>query len=248
MITLPKFETFVKRIVKSLWLCCIPRGAAQVIATCPHDTNAFTQGLIVEKGLLYESTGLIGESSIRRLSYSEEAPELNQSLPNHWGEGIACQGNEIYQLTWKSQVAIVYGLPNLLPVREVAYKGEGWGLASFNDGFVMTDGSAEIQFLNSNFELVRKLIVKIKGRPLDWLNDLIYARGTLFVNRLNDNNIYQICPVNARVEKIWDCTRLLNEVQPLGDEDHLNGIAYNEDKQQFIVSGKRWSKLFFVKF
>lgn len=246
MTLLSNANIVVKRIFKHILLCNVPKSVPRVLHIAPHDGRAFTQGLLVTNGSLYESTGLIGQSSIRKLSLDTSEPQIKVPLANHWGEGIACQGDELVQLTWKSRLAKVYSLPNLEFSREIQYQGEGWGLAKFNDGFVMTDGSENLKFLNSEFELVKTVQVLIKGRPLQWLNDLIYANGALYVNRLGDDNIYQICPNSAKVIKVYDCSDIVAQVKPLGVEDHLNGIAYDEEQQHFIITGKRWDKLFIV--
>ena len=248
MLNSSKFKNTLQKLYRKLWYINIPTNKPIVIDTFSHDASAFTQGLLFDDGELFESTGLIGHSSIRHLSLEKETPKKITYLPDLWGEGIASYANEIVQLTWKSQVAVVYQLPGLNPIREIEYQGEGWGLASFDDGFVMTDGSETLKFLNRDLEVESIVSVKIKGRPLLWLNDLTYAEGSLYINRLSDNYIYQVSPNTGKVERIIDCTQIVRQMQPLGKEDCLNGIAYSTEDKKFFITGKRWSKLFSVAF
>ncbi|MDP2560848.1 glutaminyl-peptide cyclotransferase [Psychrobium sp. 1_MG-2023] len=248
MSSLARIKQAARQTYQQLWYFNIPIVTPQIIAVYPHDPRAFTQGLVFEQGCLYESTGLIGESTVRRLSFEHAIPELSHPLEDHWGEGIACNREQLIQLTWQSQIAMVYRLTDLQPITELPYQGEGWGLASIDDGFVMTDGSERLQFLNHHFEVVSDVRVMIKGKPLRWLNDLIFANGSLYINRLSDHFIYQVSPLSGQVERIIDCSYIVAIEQPSGNEDVLNGIAFNQQQQQFIITGKRWSQLFVVTF
>ena len=248
MVFLSHLKNAIKRTIQRLWLIGIPKAEPNIISTHPHDPKAFTQGLIMEEGKLYESTGLEGSSSLRLLSLEQESPLRITPLPVHWGEGIACLNGEIIQLTWKSEVAVVYKLPELQPVRELPYEGEGWGITRFNDGFIISDGSEVLKIVDRNLKVDQILPVKIKGKPLKWLNDLIYAEGSLFINRLSDSNIYQVCPYSGKVNQVIDCSSLIKESQANGHEDFLNGIAYDSSEKVFFVTGKRWAKIFKVTF
>lgn len=235
-------------LYKKLLFIGISKSQPQVLKLYPHQQTAFTQGLVWHDDKLYESTGLIGHSSIRQLILDQEFPHCITELPEHWGEGIACHGDEIFQLTWKSQLAIVYRLEDLTKLREIAVQGEGWGLSAFNSGFVMTNGTNKLVFVDRQLREQRQVSVNIKGRPLNWLNDLTYAKGSLYINRLSDHCIYQVDPNLGKVERIIDCQKLVEQVNPLDKEDVLNGIAYVEQEDHFIITGKRWPTLFVVNF
>lgn len=226
----------------------IARTKPTVLKTAPHDPAAFTQGLAWSGGCLYESTGLEDASSIRRLSMTSTVPEIQLPLKNHWGEGIAVRDDELVQLTWRSELAMVYSLPELKPTRSLQYRGEGWGLSACGDGFVMTNGSNQLVFRDQYFEVVRTLSVSTRGLPLRWLNDLTCANDRLYINRLGDSCIYEVDPKDGRVTRILDCSEIVSAESPAGAEDQLNGIAYLEDENVFVLTGKRWSKLYFVSF
>jgi glutamine cyclotransferase len=175
-------------------------------------------------------------------------PETMLPLENHWGEGIAARDKELIQLTWRSELAMVYSLPELKPTRSLQYRGEGWGLSACGDGFVMTNGSSTLVFRDQYFAVLRTLPVRTRGIPLRWLNDLTCANGRLYINRLGDNCIYEVDPMNGRVTTILDCSEIVSAESPAGAEDQLNGIAYIEDDDVFVITGKRWKKLYFVAF
>lgn len=224
----------------------IPLVSPVIQAKIPHDTSAFTQGLAYVAGKLVESTGLEHASSVRRLCARTGDLELARELPGHWGEGIAYSDGRLVQLTWKSQKAFIHRWPDLEVIGEYRYEGEGWGLASAPDGFLMTDGSDKIFIRDSEFRIAQTKRVTRKRYRLRWLNDLAYARGCIYVNRLADEAIYEVSLSTGRVRRIIDCRELVRKAKPPGDDDVLNGIAFDADNDQFYVTGKRWPIIFRV--
>ena len=218
-----------------------------VLEVLPHDTKAFTQGLAFAQGTLFESTGLKDSSSLRRLDPATGKIDLVKKLLGHWGEGIGIQGEHIVQLTWQSNIAFVYDLVNFTKLDEWSFAGEGWGLAAIGDGYVMTNGSGELIFRNQNFDIVKTVMARRKGLPLRWLNDLEYADGHLFVQRMGDHYLYEIEPISGAVVRLVEVTELSRLAKPRGCEEVLNGVAYDMLTETFFLTGKCWPLLFKVK-
>ena len=232
--------------LKDLWLAPVPRLKPTIVRVEDHDRRAFTQGLAVVEGNLFESTGLENHSSLRQITTGSTEPESIKPLVGYFGEGIAYNHNEITQLTWKSGLAFVYSYPELENKRLIRYEGEGWGLAAYNDGFVMSDGSSCLTFRDSDFNITKKIRVKVRGLSLKWLNDLEYVNGHIYANRLGDNNIYKINAGTGKVVRIIDCSELFRIAAPVGPDSVLNGIAFFAEEKIFALTGKRWPKLFYV--
>ncbi|MFK8048131.1 MAG: glutaminyl-peptide cyclotransferase [Halioglobus sp.] len=237
-----------RRLLKRVWTLNVPRKIPKIVRMVDHDPSAFTQGLAYHDGQLYESTGLTNSSSLRKLSVETGEIEKIRPMPEHWAEGIAYKNGEIVQLTWTSMKAFVFGADKFDALRSYELDGEGWGLTSSDTGFISTDGSERLIFRDDAFTVTGTLEVKINGFALKWLNDLVFAQGTVFINRLGDASIYQVSLLTGSVISIIDCSILLDKVSPLGPEDVLNGIAYIADREEFVVTGKRWDKLFFLRF
>ena len=217
-----------------------------ILAELPHDRRAFTQGLAYVDGKLVESIGLVHGSGIRRLCARTGEMELSRELAGHWGEGVAFTAGKLVQLTWKSQKAIVYRWPDLEVIGEYHYEGEGWGLTSIPDGFLMTDGSEKLVFRDSDFHVADTKRVMRNRFRMRWLNDLTYARGCIYVNRLSDEAIYEVSLSTGRVLRIIACHELVRRANPSGREDVLNGIGFDAERDEFFVTGKRWPFIFRV--
>jgi glutamine cyclotransferase len=155
--------------------------------------------------------------------------------------------NKITQLTWQSGLAFVYRADNLDPVGTITFSGEGWGLTASDSGFISTDGSDKVFFRDHDFRVVRVLQVKMNGVGVRWLNDLVIVDGSLYLNRLGDPRIFVASARSGVVSRIIDCSSLVALAKPTGPEDFLNGITYIPGRQQFVVTGKRWDRFFFLK-
>jgi glutamine cyclotransferase len=227
-----------------------PVFGCEVIASYPHDAEAFTQGLIYEGGFLYEGTGHNGASSLRHVELETGRVVRQVNLePRHFGEGIAVVGDEIYQLTWRSRVGFVYDKRTFQKLREFKYTGEGWGLTYDGKHLVMSDGTETLRFLDpKTFREVRRLRVTDAGRRMGNVNELEFAEGFLYANLWHSDYIVKISPQSGAVVAWIDLRGLLPAAQRPREESVLNGIAYDAEGGRFFVTGKNWPTLFEVRF
>lgn len=234
-------------ITQSLLNAGISIAVPTILDELPHDTTAFTQGMAYANDSLYESTGMDSESSIRRIDPVTGDIELARELPGHFGEGIAVHEERIVQLTWRSNVAFVYRLDDFSIIEQWPFEGEGWGLAATRDGFVMTNGSSELRFLDKRFHLMKTVKARRKGTAPGWLNDLESAHGRLFVHRLGDHYLFEIDPARSGINRLIDCSELIRRAKPGEAGQVINGIAYDPTGDIFYLTGKRWPLLFKVR-
>jgi len=230
-----------------------PEYTFKIIHTFPHDPGAFTQGLAFRDGFLYEGTGRMGHSSLRkvRLETGEVLEQVNLS-PDLFGEGIALYENEIIQLTWLSGRGFVYDLSDFHLLREFSYKGEGWGLATNGapgrDELFMSDGTPEIRVLDAGtLAEKQRFTVRDGDKPIDQLNELEYVEGELFANIWKTDKIARISPATGKVVGWIDLKGLLSPVYKLEPGAVLNGIAYDPASKRLFVTGKLWPSLFEVR-
>ena len=221
----------------------------QIVATIPHDSTAFTQGLFFDSNRLYESEGLYGKSALRILDAQNGDPIKHVTLdPRYFGEGCAKMEKTIVLITWREQAALTYSLADLSPGSTLVYCGEGWGLTSDRKGFFyMSDGSDTLTVRNKNFTIVRKIPVTSGGRAVKNLNELEYVNSTIFANVWYSDSILEINPKTGRVERIVDCSEVVKKEQPSSSDCVLNGIAYNPSNGRFFLTGKKWKNIFVVE-
>ena len=221
----------------------------RVVAHFPHDTTAFTQGLLIAGGKLFESTGGYGASSIRLVQLESGRVLRRQRLPeNRFGEGLALARNRLYQLTWKAETVFVRDPGTLDTVAEFRYSGEGWGLAAMGDELVMSDGSAELRFLDAgDFTERRRIEVRDGESPVIGLNELEKVEGDLYANVWPTDRIAVINPADGRVRAWLDLSGILPLVMRGPRTDVLNGIAYDSDARRLFVTGKNWPRLFEIE-
>ncbi len=213
-----------------------------------HDSSAFVQGLIYVRNNLYESTGLVGHSSLRRLNATTGVAEKIVPIGEVFSEGLALIDSELVMLTWKDQSALVYDLRSLSYKRSMQYQGEGWGLTTNGNEFIMSDGSDLLTIRNSRFERVRTIAVTYNGKPLNNLNELEYARGKVYANVWYSTSIVEIDPKSGSVEKVFDCSNLIALSGAVDEGSVLNGIAYDALANLFYCTGKNWRHIFVVTF
>jgi len=219
----------------------------QVLGEYPHDPQAYTQGLVFENGFLYEGTGKRGRSTLRKVELKTGRVVQSHRLDDrHFGEGIAIVGNRIIQLTWKSQVGIVYDKETFKEVGRFRYTGEGWGITYDGTHLIMSDGSASLRFLDPrDFKEVRRVLVQYQGRRFDKLNELEYVRGEILANVWYKDYIARISPETGRVVGWIDLRRLYpNRRDP---EAVMNGIAYDAENDRLFLTGKNWPRLFEIR-
>lgn len=219
-----------------------------IVRSYPHDPGAFTQGLVYRDGFLYEGTGLNGRSSIRKVRLETgEVLQVKKLEPHYFGEGIALASNALVQLTWQSGIGFVYDEKTFERTGTFSYKGEGWGLTNDGTHLIMSDGSAQLRFLDpKTFREVRRLTVREGGQPVLQLNELEYIRGEIFANIWQSDRIARISPKTGQVTAWVDLRGLLAPSESAG-VDVLNGIAYDAAGDRLFVTGKLWPRLFHIR-
>ncbi len=221
----------------------------RVVHTYPHDITAYTQGLVYENGILYESTGQRGESTLRKVNL--ETGELIESLnlpPNLFGEGACIFGDKIIQLTWTSKVGFVYDKASFRVINRIEYPTQGWGLTTNGEQLIMSDGSHIIYFLEPEyFTEVSRIEVFDYEKAITNLNELEYIDGKIYANVYQTDFIVVIEPETGRVLSRIDLKGLLQPEDAHDRIDVLNGIAYDPGNKRLFVTGKRWPKLFEIQ-
>jgi len=221
----------------------------EVVKSYPHDKAAFTQGLVFHQGALYESTGLNGSSSLRRVELETGKVLKKIEVPTQFfAEGLALFNGRLYQLTWQTQRGFVYDLDSFDKLREFNYAGEGWGLTRDANSLIMSDGSSRIRFLDPDTLEVRSLItVRDNGRDVLQINELEYIKGEIYANVWMTDRIARIDPQSGKVNAWIDLSGLLPPEARQDPMAVLNGIAYDEASDRLFVTGKLWPKLFEIK-
>ena len=226
-----------------------PRWIARATRRWPHDSLAYTQGLLSRDGVLLESTGLEGHSDLRAVDRASGRMLQRAMLPDsEFGEGIASIGDRVYQLTWQSGRGRVYDARTLAVVDSFAYDGEGWGLATDDSLLYMTDGTSGVRVIDPNgFRVVRRIRVTEAGKGVHMLNELEWVRGELWANVYETTLVARIDPATGRVVGWVDLTKLLPEAQLERLKDRggvANGIAYDRATGGVLVTGKYWPYVF----
>jgi glutamine cyclotransferase len=220
----------------------------KVVRTFPHDPRAFTQGLLFFEGKFFESTGLYGRSSLRRVDPDSGVVESGVDLPaDLFGEGLARVGGRLVQLTWQSKRALVWNLATLRKEREFSYQGEGWGLCFDGRHLIMSDGSDTLALRDpESFAKVGEIVVRRAGRPLRNLNELECVEGIVYANVWQDSHIARVDARTGEVTGWIDASGLLAP-EEARSADVLNGIAYLPATGHLVVTGKLWPRVFEVE-
>jgi glutaminyl-peptide cyclotransferase len=244
-------------LAASVLIACTPATVAQrrpapvqsykIVATFPHDTTAFTQGLVFAGGELYESTGLNGESSLRRVDLETGKTLQRVDVPKqYFAEGLALVGDELLQLTWQHQLGFVYDRKTFKQKRTFRYNSEGWGIAY--DGasrLVMSDGSDRLTFLDpKTLAPAKTLKVQDAGRPVPNLNELEWIENEIWANVWQTDRIARINPNTGDVKAWIDLGSLFPRAQRMPPADELNGIAYDKATRRIFITGKKWPRLY----
>lgn len=244
----------IKPTLAAILLACtafaqaaVPVHGYTVKRSYPHDPQAFTEGLFYHGGILYESTGLNGHSSIRKVDLETGKVLQNRDIPaDYFGEGIAPFGDRLISLTWTNQVGFVFDLETLAPQGRFGYQGEGWALTSDGERLYMSDGTAHIRVLDpATMKVTRRIRVTADGVPVTQINELEWVEGQIYANIWQTDRIARIDPFSGQVRGWIDLKGLdkLSGVEP-GTDNVLNGIAYDSGRKRLFVTGKRWPKLF----
>jgi glutamine cyclotransferase len=221
----------------------------EVVNSYPHDPTSFTQGLLWHNGFFYESTGLEGESKLRRLEFPSGRVLKEFDLPSDlFGEGLALVDNRLIQLTWKSHRGFVYDLETFGQLQEFSYDTEGWGLTCDGKNLILSDGSSNLFYFDpQTFKPMRRQAVTMNGKPLTELNELEFIDGEIWANVWQTDLIVRIDPSSGRVVSFLDLKGLLAPSDKTGREDVLNGIAYDPEQKRIFVTGKLWPRIFEIR-
>lgn len=221
---------------------------AQVVAEYPHDRTSYTQGLFFYDGQMYESTGLNGKSTFRKVDIRTGKALYRLNFDRRYFlEGSVEKDGNIYMLTWQNNVAFVYDANTLKYKKSYSYPREGWGLTTDGKSLIASDGSANLYFLDDDFRTARKVTVRLNGRPVNDLNELEYIDGKIWANVYLTDLIVIVNPADGNVEATVDCSGLLPSRLRYDDTDVLNGIAYNPQNGKIYLTGKNWCRLYEIK-
>ena len=220
----------------------------EVIKVYPHDTNAFTEGLAFENGVLYEGTGLYGESKLQKVALDTGNVTQFHSLPDaFFGEGITILDNKIIQLTWLENTGFVYDKDAFGLLSNFSYSTEGWGITTDGEKLIMSDGTAKLYFLDpQTFQETGTVEVHDSSGPVSQLNELEYVKGDIYANVFEQKRIAIINVQTGQVKGWIDLARL-SDPSEVDLNNVLNGIAYDVDGDRLFVTGKRWTQLFEIK-
>ncbi|MEA3326108.1 MAG: glutaminyl-peptide cyclotransferase [Chloroflexota bacterium] len=221
----------------------------EVINVFPHDTEAFTQGLIYQDGFLYESTGLYGESSLRMVDL--ESGEVLQKIalsPDFFGEGLTAWKDSLVQLTWREGTGYVYDLVDFSLQEQFSYDTEGWGLTHDGGQLIMSDGTSTLYFLDpESFQVKDSVTVTYQGKAIVRLNELEYIQGEVYANIWQTDDIVRINPESGQVTGWIDLGGILPADANARDTGVLNGIAYDPVTGGLFITGKRWPNIFEIR-
>jgi glutamine cyclotransferase len=224
------------------------KSTYEVVKVYPHDQNAFTQGLVIEKGVLYEGTGLYDNSTLRRVDLETGNVLQSYVLPDEFfGEGITVFGDKIIQLTWQNQKGFVYDKHSFELLQEFSYPTEGWGITHNGSTLIMSDGTANLYFLDpETFQKVGQVEVRDGNASVTNLNELEYINGEVYANIWMTDKIAIIDPQTGQVTAWIDLTGIYTQ-ENNDPNSVLNGIAYDAEGDRLFVTGKLWSQLFEIK-
>jgi glutaminyl-peptide cyclotransferase len=225
-----------------------PVAGYRVVHVFPHDSQAFTQGLVYLDGVFYEGTGLNGRSTIRKVKIETGQVMQMQKLDSqYFGEGIAILNDTLFQLTWQSGIAFLYDRATFTRTGTFSYTGEGWGLTHDGRRLIMSDGTATLRFIDpASHKEISRLAVRDGGRPVLNLNELEYIKGEVFANVWQTDRIARISPKTGEVSGWIDLKGLLPASEQAPDAV-LNGIAYDAAGDRLFVTGKLWRKVFEIR-
>lgn len=215
----------------------------------PHDPKAFTQGLVIHQGQLYESTGQEG-SWIGVVDVNTGRAEKLVVLDNkYFGEGIVILNKRIYQLTWRSKIGFIYSLNPFGKIGDFSYEGEGWGLTTDGEDLIMSNGSSTLTFLDSaTLKVKRTVPVTFRGNPVENLNELEYAEGLVYANVWQTDLIARIDPATGDVKGFLNLSALSKQARAVNPQaEVLNGIAWHPSTKTMLVTGKLWPYIFILK-
>jgi glutamine cyclotransferase len=222
---------------------------AEIVATHPHDPEAFTQGLFFADGALFESTGRVGQSSLRRIDLQTGLVEQSTEIPApYFGEGSVRVGDEIFMLTWQAGTGFVFDAETFEQTDTFSYPGEGWGLTYDGSQLILSDGTSVLRFLDpTTLELTGTLNVTLNGRPRDDLNELEWINGEIWANIWRSRFIVRIDPDTGDVLAVVDLDPIIRLAHQTSTAGVANGIAWNPETDRTYITGKLWAELYEIR-
>lgn len=242
------YADFLSKLIYSN-LSDTPVYGYRIAKAYPHDPNAFTQGLVFDKGLVYESTGLYGRSSVRKVELETgEVQKVVYLPPRYFGEGLALWHEKLIQLTWKSGVGFLYDKNDLLNLMDFQYSPEGWGITQDGTYLITSDGTPTLRFRQADtFSEVKRLNVQDSRVAIGYLNELEFIKGEIYANVWTTDYIARISPRTGDVLGWVDLSNLKSTVDSGRRTGVLNGIAYDPSEGRLFVTGKLWPKVFEIE-
>ncbi len=227
----------------------LPVEKATVLRTFPHSRTAFTEGLLIRDGFLYESTGREGQSDIRKIDLNSGRTLSRVALPpSVFGEGIVDWKDQLYSVIWRGGVGTRRSLRTFRPLGTFRYSGEGWAMTHDGRHIILSDGTPVLRFLDPvTLKVVRTLTVTAEGRPVRQLNELEFVRGEIYANVWMTNLIVRIDPATGRVKGLIDLSALAARIGATDRDSIPNGIAFDKANGRLFVTGKNWPLLFQIK-
>jgi glutaminyl-peptide cyclotransferase len=221
----------------------------RVVATLPHATDAFTEGLFFDRGELFESTGLEGHSELRRVDLQTGRILQRTPIPdNRFGEGSIAWGDQIISLTYQDGIGYRWNRQTFQQLGTFRYQGEGWALTTNGTDIIMSDGTAQLRVLDpATLQERRRINVTMNGRPLDQINELEWVDGKILANVWQTNSIVRIDPASGQVDAVIDLPDLVRENHASPGADVLNGIAYDSANHRLYVTGKNWPHMYQIE-
>jgi glutamine cyclotransferase len=246
---------FARALIITIGLLVLTTGVAAaaptvpwtLVETRPHDATAFTQGLVAYRGVLLESTGLLGQSTVRRVDATTgQVLALRPLVANEYGEGLTVLAGRATQLTWMQHVLHTYDPTTLAVTGTRRYRFEGWGLTTNGRQLIASGGSATLRWLDpATLRVTKTVTVTDEGAAIDDLNELEYRDGIIWANVWHSDRIALIDPATGKVRAWLDMTRLRQRLTAPGEV--LNGIARDPITNHMVVTGKLWPQLFVIK-
>jgi glutamine cyclotransferase len=229
----------------------VPVSTPSIISTLPHDTSSFTEGLEFYDSTLIESTGNYGPSKLLQLQ-----PKTGKILKEvklgekFFGEGITVLHDTLYQLTWKESVVFVYDAKTFKKIKELPFKGEGWGMTNDGKNIIVSNGSSSLYYYEpGSFKLIKEVSVSENESAVPNINELEFVDGYIYANQWQYDYIVKIDPASGNVIAKLDLSGITDSVKKMdGNADVLNGIAYNRATKKFYVTGKHWPQIFEIQF
>lgn len=227
-----------------------PNPHYTIIEQASHSTSSFTQGFLIKDTIFYESSGLYNRSYISRYASDKPSEKLTTPLSRqYFAEGLTLLGDELFVLTWKENELLVFDSTNLKYKRSLSYSGQGWGLTHNDEGFIMSNGSHTLTIRDKkNFSILRKMRVAYGNTSFKYLNELEFAQDHIWANVWQSHLILKIHPKSGQIINRYDLSAISQQNNVKPGHSVLNGIAYDEEKDAFWITGKLWPSRYLIRF